>query len=48
MLTFVAAYLIVWFGILVYVLRLGAKQRQLQQAVQSLQLRLEQSQQRVE
>jgi CcmD family protein len=43
MLTFVAAYLAVWLGLLLYVLRLGAEQRRLSQAVQALQLRVRQS-----
>ena len=34
--TFVAAYLIVWGGILWYVLRLGAKQRQLFKEIETL------------
>ncbi len=37
MLTFAIAYLAVWFGVLAYLLRLGAKQRRLLRALESLQ-----------
>jgi CcmD family protein len=36
MAAFVAAYLLVWLGLLWYVLRLGAQQRRLWQALQAL------------
>ena len=36
--TFIAAYVIVWAGVLWYVLRLGAKQRQLFKEIESLRL----------
>ncbi len=34
--TFIAAYLIVWTGVVWYVLRLGAAQRRLQRALDAL------------
>ena len=37
MLNFAIAYLVVWFGVLAYVLRLAAKQRQLLRTLESLQ-----------
>ncbi len=43
MAAFVTAYLLVWCGVLGYVLRLAARQRRLEQAVESLQVRLGQS-----
>ena len=43
MLAFLIAYLLVWLGLLGYVLRLAACQRRLQQAVLALQRRLEAS-----
>ena len=39
MLSFPIAYLVVWFGVLVYVLRLGAKHRQLLRNLEALQKR---------
>ena len=38
--TFVTAYLIVWLGVLGYLLRLGARQRRLEHAIELLQLEL--------
>ncbi|MHB1037923.1 MAG: CcmD family protein [Pirellulales bacterium] len=43
MVAFVTAYLLVWCGVLGYLLRLGARQRRLEQAVESLQARIAQS-----
>jgi CcmD family protein len=40
MLTFATAYLLVWFAVLVYVLRLGAAQRRLLRIVQTMQAEL--------
>ncbi len=34
--TFIAAYLVVWLGVMWYVLRLGAGQRRLQRAIDAL------------
>jgi CcmD family protein len=34
--TFVAAYLVLWAGVLCYVLRLGARQRRLERAIELL------------
>ncbi len=39
--TFVAAYLIVWLAVALYVLRLGAGQRRLRQTIEALQWRLD-------
>jgi CcmD family protein len=38
---FVLAYLVVWFGVLAYLLRLGARQRHLEETVEMLQAQLE-------
>jgi CcmD family protein len=46
MATFVTAYLLVWFGLLAYVARLGAKQRRLAEALESLQAQWEDRQKR--
>jgi CcmD family protein len=43
MLTFLIAYLVLWLGVLGYVLRLAAAQRRLQRAMLALQRRLEAS-----
>jgi CcmD family protein len=45
MTTFVIAYLIVWAGVLLYLLQLGARQRRLEQSFRSLQLLLRPMQQ---
>lgn len=42
MTTFVTAYLIVWLAMLLYVIRIGARQRRLLETVESLQRRIEQ------
>ena len=39
--TFVAAYMAVWLSVLLYVARLGVRQRQLAQDLESLQLQLD-------
>ena len=41
--TFVAAYLVAWLVVLLYVVRLGAHQRRLLRALEALQLQREQS-----
>jgi CcmD family protein len=40
---FAAAYLVVWGAVLVYVLRLGGRQRRLDEAVRRLQARLDEA-----
>jgi CcmD family protein len=40
---FLIAYLIVWLGVVFYVIRLGAEQRRLSRALESLRLRVEDS-----
>jgi CcmD family protein len=45
---FVAAYLVVWMAVVMYVLRLGARQRRLRRAIEALELHCEQSQPRGE
>jgi CcmD family protein len=37
MLTFLTAYLVVWFAVLAYLLRLGGEQRRLRRTVEALQ-----------
>ena len=39
---FVAAYLVVWIAVVVYVLWLGARQRRLRRAIEALELAFEQ------
>ena len=41
--TFVAAYLLVWLAVLLYVARLGARQRRLLRDLKALQRQLEES-----
>jgi CcmD family protein len=42
---FVTTYLVVWFAVLGYLLRLASRQRRLEEAVESLDRRLRQPQQ---
>jgi len=44
--TFIAAYLVLWVGVVWYVLRLGAGQRRLQRALEALQWQAGQSEPR--
>jgi CcmD family protein len=44
MLTFMTAYLVVWFAVLAYVLRLGGQQRRLRRTAEALQAELEEQQ----
>ena len=39
--TFVTAYLAVWLAVLLYVVRLGARQRRLERSLRALETRLE-------
>ena len=41
MLTFMAAYLVVWFALFAYMLRLGGEQRRLRRAAEALQAQFE-------
>ena len=41
MLTFMTAYLLVWFAVLAYLLRLGGEQRRLRRMAESLQAQFE-------
>ncbi len=41
--TLIAAYSLVWFAVLVYVGRLGVRQRRLTKAISALEARLEQA-----
>ncbi len=41
MTTFVTAYLIVWLAVLLYVVRLGRRQRRLAETIQCLERRIE-------
>ncbi len=41
MLTFMTAYLVVWFAVLAYMLRLGSQQRRLRRTAEALQAQLE-------
>jgi len=40
---FLTAYVVVWLGVALYVLRLGAEQRRLKRAVEALRVQLEDS-----
>ena len=41
--TFVAAYVVVWLAVLAYVARLGSRHRQLQNTIDTIQQRLDQT-----
>jgi CcmD family protein len=41
MISFAAAYVLVWLGLLAYLVRLGAAQRRLEQAVRALRAELQ-------
>ena len=41
MLTFMTAYLVVWFAVLAYMLRLGGEQRRLRRMAEALQAQFE-------
>lgn len=38
--TFISAYLAVWFAVVIFVARMGIRQRQLQDSIESLQKRI--------
>jgi CcmD family protein len=44
MLTFMSAYLVVWFAISIYIVRLGSEQRRLRRTAEALQERLKKQQ----
>ncbi len=46
--TFIAAYLAVWLAVMLYVVRLGARQRRLEENLQALEARLAQTRDREE
>jgi len=41
--TFIAAYLAIWLAMLIYVARIGVRQRQLQRTLDALQKRLDEN-----